>query len=72
MNQMQLDNFSHLVSLGVPDEWAYLIAERSTASVYWNNPSDFLGEAFMWSDTDEGFYFWESFYAGLLDMEEAK
>lgn len=73
MNRMQLNNFSHLVGIGVPDEWAYLIAERSTVELgEEKSASEALFGAFVFSKSDEGFDFWFSVLAAIKSEEEAK
>jgi hypothetical protein len=73
MNQMQLNNFSHLVGIGVPDEWAYLIAERSTVELGEDKlASEALLGAFVFGGSDEGMDFWLSVLKAIKSEEEAK
>lgn len=70
--------FRHLVVKGIPEEWAYLIAERAEQRRYDSNwitsgylVSTILFKAFVWADTEEGSEFWITAAAGICAEEVA-
>lgn len=59
MNAMQQKNFEHMVSLGMPDVWAWLIAERSANDLSdEKSMTDCINGAFAWLYSEEGSEFW--------------
>lgn len=70
--------FRHLVVKGIPEEWAYLIAERAEQRRYDSNwitsgyaASHIMLKLFYWNEAEEGYGFWKAAYSGILSEEIA-
>lgn len=65
--------FDRLIGLGVPEEWAFLIARRVTTTDYLlpgkvYSAEHILSATFIWSRTPEveGLDFWKGVHDGLI------
>lgn len=70
--------FRYFVVKGIPEEWAYLIAERAVQWKYDSNwitsgyaASHIMLKLFHWNETEEGYEFWKAAYNGILSEEIA-
>lgn len=70
--------FRYLVVRGLPEEWAYIIAEEVIPGHYrreWitsgYSVSTIIIAGFFWAETEMGLTFWEAAYDGIAAEERA-